>query len=105
MSTNKYTNRVPSYEQSYIKNETQPYKYISQEINPKPNPIYKNPTTFYDSPVQNSHIYPNMYLIKPVDYDFKPVDQSVYLDKSIKENQRFAYGPYIIENRILRRWS
>ncbi len=98
MSTNQYTHRNPSYEQQFIKNETQPYKHLVREINPQPNPIYKNPLQYYDSPVQNSMIYPNIGLIKPVNYDYIPVDTSVFLDKTIQENQRFAYGPYIIEN-------
>ena len=105
MTTNQYTHRNPSYERAFIQAETQPYKHLSKEVYPKANPIYKNPVQYFDSPVQGSHLYPNMYLIKPVNYDYIPVNQSVFLDKSIEENQRFALGPYVIENRIPIMWS
>jgi hypothetical protein len=105
MSTDKYTNRIPSYERAFIQAEKQPYKHVSKEVYPKANPIYKNAVQYYDSPVQNSMIYPNMYLIKPVNYDFVPVDQSKYLDDSIKQNQKFAFGPYVIQNRQVKLWS
>ena len=105
MSTSEYTHYIASYDKSYVENETSPYEHITREVKQKANPIYKNPITYYDSPVQNSMLYPNMGLIKPVDYDIIPVDQSVYLDKSIREQQRFAFGPYVIENRQIKRWA
>ena len=105
MSTNQYTNRIPAYEKSFIENEKRPEKYISSEVKKKANPIYKTPVQFFDSPVHGSHLYPNMYLIKPVNNDYIPVNQSKYLDESIKQGQRFVLGPYVIENKQLERWS
>lgn len=105
MDIKQYNHRIPAYERQFIKNETEPHKHLMREINPKPNPIYKNPLQYYNSPVHNSMLYPNMSLIKPVNYDYIPVDTSKFLDQSIKENQRFAFGPHIIENKIPVRWA
>lgn len=105
MSTNQYTHRNPYQEQLYLQNEQSKFKHVSKEIKQKPNPIYKHPIQYYDSPFIMSHLYPNMGLIRPVDYEYIPVNPSAYIDKSIKENQRFVLGPHIIENRQIIRWS
>jgi hypothetical protein len=106
MATNQYTHRIPSYEKSYIENEKDKrIKHISAEVKQKPNTIYTHPITFYNSPVHTSHLYPNMGLIKPVNYEYIPFNPSAIIDRTIKENQRFVLGPHIIENRKITRWS
>lgn len=97
--TSEYNHKNPSYEQRFVKAETSPYTNPRKEINPLPNPIYKHKLQYYDSPVKNSSLYPNLWHIKPVDYDYRVSDIGGMLYKSIEENKNYVFGPYIMPQR------
>lgn len=97
--TSEYNHYNSSYEKRFIEAETSDFKHPKKEINPLPNPIYKHPLQYYDSHVKNSHLYPNIWEIKPVDYDYRPTNIGAQIDKSIQENKNFVFGPYILPQR------
>lgn len=97
--SSEYTHRNSSYEQRFIEGQTSDHKNTMREINPLPNPIYKNPIQYYDSPVKNSMLYPNIWHIKPVDYDYRPSNIGAMVDKSIQENKNYVFGPYVLPHR------
>lgn len=94
----EYNHRNPAYESRYIAAETQNFVNERRERR-KSNPIYKNDVSFYTSLVKNSHLYPNMTYIRPFNPDYTPSNLGAMIDKTIKDKQRFAFGPYILENR------
>lgn len=97
--TSEYTHRDASYENRFIDAETSDFKNPRKEINPLPNAIYKHPLQYYDSQVKNSHLYPNLWHIKPVDYDYRPSDIGAQIDKTIQDNKNFVLGGYILPHR------
>lgn len=97
--TSEYTHRNTSYENRFVEAQTSDYKNPMRQINPLPNPIYKHPLQYYDSPVKNSSLYPNMYEIKPVDYNYMPTNIGELIDKSIEERKQFVFGGYVLPIR------
>ena len=103
--TSIYNHRNASREQSFVKAQTQDFVQATREIYPKANTIYKNDIQFYDSHVKNSHLYPNMYHIRPINLDNKPSDIGAYIDKSIQANKQYAFGPYVLPVKELKWWA
>ena len=97
--TSEFTHRNPEYEKRFVEAQTSPYKLPRKEINPLPNPIYKHPISYYDSPVKNSHLYPGIWEIKPVDYSYRPTNIGAQLDKSIQDRRQFVFGGYVLPIR------
>ena len=56
-----------------------------------PNPIYTKPLQFFDSPVFNSHLYPNFRPIRPFETGIMPPNRGSYIDESI-QNTKQAVG-------------
>jgi hypothetical protein len=96
--TSEYNHRNPAYESRYIAAQTQDFIHAMKESK-KANPIYKNDVSFYTSPVKNSHLYPNISHIRPFNLDYTPSNLGAMIDKTIKDKQSFAFGPYIIKSR------
>jgi len=94
----EYNHKNPSYETRYVSAQTQDFVTVNHERK-KANPIYKNDISFFTSPVKNSNLYPNMTHIRPFNLDYRPTNIGKFLDKSIQENKKYAFGPYILENR------
>lgn len=97
--TSEYTKYNSSYEQRFVQAQTADHLNPRNEVKILPNPIYKTPLGYYDSQVKNSSLYPNMWHIKPVDYDYRPPNIGQMIDKSIEDNKVFAFGPYVMEHR------
>ena len=102
--TEVYSNKNALYESMLKKAETfSGYPAIKIDKKVYANPIYKHAFQYYDSPVINSHLYPNMYLIRPFETGFIPSDDQVY--KSIEARKKYAIGPHVLTNRELKVWS
>lgn len=99
--TSEYTHYSQAYENRFIDGQTMPLSNPRKEINPLPNPIYKKPLQYFDSPVKNSSMYPNVWHIKPVNYDYTPSNVGGMIDKSIQENKNFVLGGYVLPQRQL----
>ena len=97
--SSEYTHYNSSYEQRFVEGQTADHLNPRKEINPLPNPIYAHPLGYYDSQVKNSSLYPNIWHIKPVDYDYRPPNIGGLIDKSIEDNKMFAFGPYVMPHR------
>jgi hypothetical protein len=97
--TSEYTHYDATYEQRFKDAQQADYKFTRKEVNPLPNAIYKQPIQYYDSQVKNSHLYPNIGLIKSVDYETKPPNIGAMIDKSIEENKVYALGPFVMQQR------
>lgn len=92
----EYNNFNPSYEKCFVAAQTADHMNPRKEINPLPNPIYKHPLHYYDSQVKKSHMYPNIWHIKPVDYDYRPSNVGGMITKSIEDNKKFVLGGYVL---------
>ena len=57
--SSEYSHYNSLYDKSFIEAQTGDHKYTRKEVNP-PNPIYKHPIQYYDSPVKHSMLYPNL---------------------------------------------
>jgi hypothetical protein len=103
----QFTNRNQFFEQQFLENQKAPPPSNKQVLPlQKANPIYTSGFQYYTSPVQNSHIYPNMGLIRPYGtYDNIVPNNGVFLDKSIEEYKKYAIGPHILEHRDLKLYS
>lgn len=73
--------------------------YGQQYIKPKipdrqnvANPIYTKPIQYFDSPVFNSHLYPNFKPIKPFEPGFMPPNRGSYIDESIQKTMQVVGG-------------
>ena len=97
--TSEYTHYNSAYENRFIEAQTSDFKNPRKEIKQLPNPIYKNPIKYFDSPVKNSSLYPNLWEIKPVDYSYRPTDIGQQIDKSIQERKQFVFGGYVLPVR------
>ena len=97
--TSEYTHYNSEYEKRFIEAQTADHLNVRKEVRILPNPIYKQPLEYYDSHVKNSHLYPNISHIKPVDFDYRPPDIGDMITKSIEKNKVFAFGPYVMEHR------
>lgn len=58
------------------------------------NPIYKQPIQCIDGMFFNSHLYPNLKTIRPVEYGFMPSNKGSYIDESIQKTTQ------VIGNKI-----
>lgn len=104
--TSVYSNHNAYYEQLYKDAESKNhYAPVRMQYKQKPNPTYQHPLQYFDSPVQNSHLFPNMNYIKPYNLDDVPVNISHYIDKSIEARKQYAFGPYVLPHRELRLWD
>ena len=99
MSTSEYTHYNPLYKTRFVEAQTGNMQNPRKEINPLPNAIYKHPIQYYDSPVKNSSMYPNIWHIKPVDYEYRPPNIGGMIDKSIEDNKKFVFGPHVMHHR------
>jgi hypothetical protein len=97
--TSEYTHRNQSYQDRFVDAETSPFKNSRKEIKTLANPIYKHALQYFDTPVKNSSLYPNLWHIKPVDYEYRPSDIGRQIDKSIHDNKNYVFGPYIMQHR------
>jgi hypothetical protein len=100
----RFSNKNSHYE-SQFKEAQALSGYPDLDIKPKeyPNQSYKEPFQYYDSKVINSHLYPNMFYIRPYDVEDVRSDDMVY--KSIEARKQYAFGPYILDNREMKVWS
>ena len=98
--TTEYNHRNSAYEKRYIEAQTQDV-VDSRKERELPNPHYKNDVSFYTSIVKHSHLYPNVSHIRPFNLDYTPAKVGALIDKTIEDNKKFAFGPYILDNRQL----
>ena len=104
--TTVYSNHNQYYEQQYKNAESaNPYPDVTMKYKQKPNPSYKQPFQYFDSPVQNSHLFPNMTYIRPYNLDDVPVNVSHFINKSIEARKQYAVGPHVLTQRSLRLWD
>lgn len=106
-ATGGVTNRNPSAEKQYKKNEHdfafQPnYSRMNKQF---ANPVFMPKFQYYDSTVQNGHMYPNMFHIKPVEFNEKQTNVGSFLFKSIEKNRKFLYGGELHNVSRIDRWS
>ena len=97
--SSEYTHRNSSYENRFVNAQTADFKSSRREINPLPNPIYKLPISYYDSPVKHSSLYPNLFHIRPVDYNYRPTNIGSQIDKTIQENKSYVFGGSVLQHR------
>ena len=106
-ATQGVSNRSPSYETAFQKNQdefTYPTNY-SRMTKPLADPVFMNKLQYYDSPVQNAHTYPNIYHVKPVDFNEQQSDVSMFLNKSIEKNKQFLYGGVLHNVKRMDIWN
>lgn len=104
--TTVYSNHNTYYENLYKEAESKHHHpTVTMDYKQKPNPTYKQQFQYFDSPVQNSHLFPNMSYIRPYDLNDVPVNVSHFLNKSIEARKKYALGPYVLNQRQLRLWD
>jgi hypothetical protein len=106
-ATQGVSNKNSSYDALYQKNEDE-FKYPTNYPkipNQYANTLYMNKLQYYDSPVQNAHSYPNMFHIKPVDFNEKQSDVGMFLNKSIEKNKQFLYGGVLHNVKRIDVWN
>ena len=106
-STQGVSNKKPSYDELLQKNQND-FKYAtdySRMTKPFANPVFMNKLQYYDSPVQNGHMYPNMFHIKPVDFNEQQSDIGMFLNKSIEKNKQFLYGGVLHTVKRMDMWN
>ncbi len=102
--TTVYSNHNTYAEQLYKQNEMSP-KYPNPTTKTKqfPNPSYRNVSSYYDTPVQNSHLYPNLVYIRP--YNIEDIRPKDVIYKTIDARKKYALGPYVMTNRSIELWD
>ena len=106
-ATGGVSNRNTAYDKSFQKNQddfTYPTNYsrMNQQF---ANPTFMKKLQYYDSPVQNSHMYPNMFHIQPVEFNEKQSDVGMFLFDSIEKKKKFLYGGHLIDVKRIDRWG
>ena len=101
------SNRNPSYDRIFQKEQKEfdfpsDYSRMKKQL---ANPTFMRKLQYYDSPVQNGHTYPNMFHIKPVDFNEKQSSQELFLTKSINKNRQFLYGGVLHEVKGINMWN
>jgi hypothetical protein len=106
-STYGVSNKNPSVDEHFKKNE-KGFSYQTNYSNmykQLANPVFMNKLHYYDSPDQNGHIYPNMFHIKPVDFNEKQTNVGSFLMDSIQKSRKFLYGGQLHDVKRIDMWS